>query len=100
MYVTKWSRKSLCLQAGVTAEAKLEFASILFYSNGGYVSNEAEVEEAVRFAKNCYQAQSWAIEGTDVLTNLPSNKSCRAPATTQVFKNRFILVVVLHLFQS
>lgn len=69
--------------AGVTPEGKLEFVSLLFYSDGGYVSNEAEVSEAVRFAKNCYDSKAWSIDGTDVVTNLPSNKSCRAPATTQ-----------------
>ena len=37
-----------------------------------------------RFAKNCYAADAWTLEGTDVLLNLPSNKSCRAPGTTQV----------------
>ncbi len=56
--------KQSYFKAGVTPEGKLEFVSLLFYSDGGYVSNEAEVSEAVRFAKNCYDSKSWSQSPT------------------------------------
>ncbi|CAD7078516.1 unnamed protein product [Hermetia illucens] len=66
-------------------KGKIKSFTLNFYEDMGTTVNESPIENfTIPTAANCYnRTDSWVINGTNVITDAPSNTWCRAPGTLE-----------------
>lgn len=73
-------------ELAVDGEGSIQYLNLSYYSNYGYLSNEAADAFLYPALINCYDTSTWAIQGYAVQTDLAANCYMRAPGNRNVFK--------------
>lgn len=72
-------------EAGVNASGKIQYCNLSYYSNYGYMTNEAIDEFLFPPLTNVYDVSTWQIEGYSVETDAAANAYMRGPGATEAF---------------
>ncbi|OWR49607.1 aldehyde oxidase 2 [Danaus plexippus plexippus] len=70
-------------EIGVNDNGLIQYANLNYYSDTGYLYNEAQAQAISGPLTNLYDTSRWNISGYSVLTDKASNTWCRAPGTTE-----------------
>lgn len=70
-------------EVDVDESGKVQKLTNNYYQDHGYNVNEPVELNTSVFAKNCYVADAWDINGKVVTTHTPGNTWCRAPGSTE-----------------